>query len=59
MSGNGAKIAHQGLGFSPSGNGGGCVTSGPFKKFVFHRNPLLSSFRARADANKLQSPPTA
>ncbi|KAK8008439.1 Di-copper centre-containing [Apiospora marii] len=31
MSGNGEKIAHQGLGV-PTGNGGGCVQTGPFKK---------------------------
>jgi len=31
MSGNGEKIAHQGLGV-PTGNGGGCVQKGPFKK---------------------------
>lgn len=40
MSGNGEFLAHNGSVagagtiFLPSGSGGGCVTSGPFKKFV-------------------------
>ncbi len=33
FSGNGLKIAgHASSGIAPAGNGGGCVTTGPFKK---------------------------
>jgi hypothetical protein len=43
MGGNGAKVAHQGIpipgaprphNMIPPGDGGGCVTSGPFKKYA-------------------------
>ncbi|KAK8064684.1 hypothetical protein PG994_007322 [Apiospora phragmitis] len=38
MSGNGEKIAHQGLGV-PTGNGGGCVQTGPFKNMTVNLGP--------------------
>ncbi|KAK8074628.1 Di-copper centre-containing protein [Apiospora hydei] len=44
MSGNGEKIAHQGLGV-PTGNGGGCVQTGPFK------NPMSPAISPAPKAN--------
>ncbi len=34
MSGNGLKVSHKATGAGPAQNGGGCVTKGPFAKFV-------------------------
>lgn len=38
MSGNGDNVKHTGfnvgVGYVPPGNGGGCVTTGPFKKYI-------------------------
>jgi tyrosinase len=43
MGGNGAKVAHQGIpipgaprpyNMIPPADGGGCVTTGPFKKYL-------------------------
>ncbi len=33
LSGNGKKTQHRGTSFAPAGNGGGCVETGPFKKY--------------------------
>ncbi|KAH8157567.1 hypothetical protein CIB48_g10675 [Xylaria polymorpha] len=39
MSGNGEKIAHQSF-MAPAGNGGGCLTSGPFKNMTVNLGPI-------------------
>ena len=38
MSGNGKKEAHGSTPMSPAQNGGGCVETGPFKKYVFTKH---------------------
>ncbi|OAA60536.1 putative domain, di-copper centre [Niveomyces insectorum RCEF 264] len=40
LSGNGQKITHKGQSFGPAGNGGGCVTTGPFKNMTVHLGPF-------------------
>ncbi|KAH8887627.1 Di-copper centre-containing protein [Thozetella sp. PMI_491] len=40
LSGNGEKITHKSNGFSPAGNGGGCVKTGPFKNMTVHLGPV-------------------
>lgn len=39
LSGNGQKIKHN-SGQFPAGNGGGCVTTGPFKNMTVHLGPV-------------------
>ncbi|KAK8016566.1 hypothetical protein PG993_014755 [Apiospora rasikravindrae] len=50
MSGNGEKIAHQGLG-APTGNGGGCVQTGPFKNMTVNLGPLSPAISPAPKAN--------
>jgi len=40
MSGNGQKIAHQATSIGPAQNGGGCVTTGPFKNMTVNLGPV-------------------
>jgi tyrosinase len=51
MGGNGAKVAHQGIQLGgpapynviPPGDGGGCVTTGPFKKYQIPHPPCTKT----------------
>ncbi|KAI0016289.1 hypothetical protein F4780DRAFT_696440 [Xylariomycetidae sp. FL0641] len=40
VSGNGEKTTHQSAGFTPAGNGGGCITTGPFKNMTVNLGPV-------------------
>ncbi|CAK7207916.1 hypothetical protein SEUCBS139899_010731 [Sporothrix eucalyptigena] len=52
LSGNGQKITHRGQSFGPAGDGGGCVTSGPFKNMSIHLGP----FAAETDPSPAANP---
>ncbi|ERS98456.1 tyrosinase [Sporothrix schenckii 1099-18] len=53
LSGNGQKIPqHKGQSFGPAGDGGGCVTSGPFKNMSIHLGP----FAAETDPTPARNP---
>lgn len=43
LSGNGEKIQHRASGIVPAGNGGGCVKTGPFKKYAPAHSPSSPS----------------
>ncbi|KAF4479152.1 Tyrosinase-like protein orsC [Colletotrichum fructicola Nara gc5] len=49
MSGDGAKVAHDGIPFGnitiPPANGGGCLLGGPFKDFEVHLGPVASRLK--------------
>ncbi|KAF4819160.1 Tyrosinase-like protein orsC [Colletotrichum siamense] len=49
MSGDGAKVAHDGIPFGnitiPPANGGGCLLGGPFKDFEAHLGPVASRLK--------------
>ncbi|KAH6653851.1 hypothetical protein BKA67DRAFT_676399 [Truncatella angustata] len=49
MSGNGEKITHSGT--IVTGNGGGCVTSGPFKNMTVNLGPLSPAISPAPPAN--------
>ncbi|KAK7984787.1 hypothetical protein PG996_005974 [Apiospora saccharicola] len=51
MSGNGEKIAHQGLIGVPTGNGGGCVQTGPFKNMTVNLGPISPAISPAPKAN--------
>jgi tyrosinase len=41
MSGNGKKVSHKATSVGPAQNGGGCVETGPFAKYVTHMLPWV------------------
>ncbi|KAI5924999.1 hypothetical protein F4810DRAFT_718825 [Camillea tinctor] len=51
MSGNGEKIEHGSGGFTPAGNGGGCVQTGPFKNMTANLGPITPAITPAPPAN--------
>jgi tyrosinase len=57
MGGNGAYVAHKGhaVGMAntvvPAGNGGGCITSGPFKNMTVNLGPVSVAIDVPIKAN--------
>ncbi|KAK0713485.1 hypothetical protein B0T26DRAFT_782481 [Lasiosphaeria miniovina] len=58
MSGNGAKVAHQGIpipgaprpyNLIPAADGGGCVTTGPFKNMSVNLGPIAPTLQVKAN----------